>query len=763
MQIPGVIMMLTVIFWSQREGLTGGAVSAVLSIFYLALHYRLKGNASLEVSSSSKHLLLWALCLPIAALLVGTASRRSERLFGPEQEKKRLEGQDLASKRMIHELGGAQHELTERERLHHFLADTMPHLVWIADFSGTSHYFNRRWLDFAGKSLEECLAGGWREAFHSEDLERRMRDWEEMLHTGRGYEREYRLRKAADGTNGEWRWHLARAEPFRDSNGSIVQWAETCIDIHEQRIERDKLTRDVRSARRTMDSILAFSLDIICTVDRKARIVRISKACEKILGYHAEELAGRSLLEMIHPQDRESAARMHKKILEGSSQSGLMRRWIRKNGTIIPLVWSANWDKDEQIMVCIGRDVSEMRKANGELKAANKAAKKANAAKTEFLANMNHEIRTPMNGVLGMTSLLRETALNSEQREFVEIIRRSGEMLLTIINDILDFSKIEAGKMIFENVEFNLLGTLANCAELLGATSQQRNVLLSLEIAPDVPAYLTGDAGRLQQVLTNLLSNAVRFTGSGGKILVLAEMERREETEAVLRFRVTDSGIGIDAETQKRLFEPFTQVDATTTRKYGGTGLGLAICRKLVNLMGGEIGVESRTGEGATFYFTARFGYGAQTSGVTAAGETGLPAEDNGNPASLGRKESLLRKPRLLIAEDNHINQKVAILQLRRLGYEADVAGNGMEVLAAMEHSPYDIILMDCQMPEMDGYETALTIRKTRPVPQPYIIALTANSMAGDRERCLASGMNDYVTKPVRSEDLAEAIGRWAG
>ncbi len=417
------------------------------------------------------------------------------------------------------------------------------------------------------------------------------------------------------------------------------------------------------------------------------------------------------------------------------------------------------------------RFASELAKKNAELVDALATAREATKLKSQFLANMSHEIRTPMNGILGMTDFLLNTQLTAEQQDYAESVRNSAVSLLGIINDILDLSKIEAGKLVLERLDFDVTGMVRELAREYALHARAKQLQFSYTLGSEAPLWVRGDPGRVRQVLTNLLGNAIKFT-SAGEVSLRMQCVRDTGDTVTLQFFVRDTGIGIAPEQRARLFESFVQGDGSTTRKYGGTGLGLAISRQLVGMLGGDIGFESEPFRGSLFWATAVFekrSAPASSSAIAPPSEP-MPAPAPSVPVATAKAadetEHSTKLPalrgRVLVAEDNVLNQKVAVRLLEKVGYQADVVVNGRLAVEAVRSNHYDLVLMDCQMPEMDGFAATAEIRRVEGKDRHTIIfALTANAMLGDRERCLEAGMDDYLSKPFDLAALQRAVDTW--
>ncbi len=420
-----------------------------------------------------------------------------------------------------------------------------------------------------------------------------------------------------------------------------------------------------------------------------------------------------------------------------------------------PAPASAEADDLLQLVADIARQARKCAGARLELERACAAAEAANRRKSEFLANMSHEIRTPMNGILGMTALALETRLDARQREYLSIVKSSADALLEIVNDILDLSKIEAGKFTVERVPFALKPLIDDTVRLVATPARDKGLTLVCELAPEVPEVVLGDPTRVRQVLLNLLSNAIKFTAQGSVDLDVGVTRQADGSEQI-RFTVTDTGAGIAHEQQALLFNPYAQESESTARHFGGTGLGLSICRHLVELMGGSIGFTSEPGLGSRFCFML-------PCRRETLPETGpLPA--SGPPPNLPERRS--RASRVLLVEDHPANQKLAIWLLQRQGHQVTLAENGAEAVRLLAALAFDVVLMDVQMPVMDGLEATRRIReqeRQRGDKHHPIIAMTAGAIVGDREKCLAAGMDDYISKPITAQILLAKLGHWLG
>jgi ammonium transporter len=662
--------------------------------------------------------------------------------------------------------------------------------------------------------------------------------------------------------------------------------------------KRGELAREESDAR--MRGIVETAADAIITINEQGIIQSYNSSAEKVFGFSPDEAIGQNVSLLMPSPYHEQHDAYLARYLPGAPSTifGKSRELVgrRKDGSTFSMELAVSEVKlgSRRAFTGIIRDISDRKRTEQELREAMERAETAVTIKSQFLATMSHEIRTPMNGVIGMTGLLLETDLTSQQRQFAETVRSSGETLLTLINDILDFSKIEAGKLEFETIDFDLRTTLEETLELLAGPAGKKHLELVGLVSTTVPTALQGDPGRLRQIFMNLVGNAIKFTSVGEVVVHIQGVEETEET-GTLRVEVKDSGIGISPEVQAKLFQPFSQADSSTTRQFGGTGLGLAISKQLVEQMGGTLGVKSIPGQGSTFWFTARFAKQSSNAHTLCPGNIRLvglkicgvddhptnrhlllqyfqdwhmngsmaatPTEalslmrhaaQQGKPfdlaildmempemdglelahtikndptiasvrlvllTSLGRRGDAkaaqeagfigyLTKPirkgqlqacletvmgfepqdstpvprpfitahhlqelhrqkaaKILVADDHHVNQQLVVMLVERLGHRADVVANGQEAIEALSRIHYDAILMDCHMPEIDGYQATRAIRKSegqrRHTP---IIAMTANAIQGDREKCLQAGMDDYLSKPLRPGELARVLAHW--
>ncbi|MBW1979919.1 MAG: response regulator [Deltaproteobacteria bacterium] len=759
--------------------------------------------------------------------------------------------------------------------------------IWDLRLETGKAWYSERFHELLGYEMGEFgdTFSAWEESLHPDDRQAALAALQEHLEKRTPYFAEFRLRCKS----GEYRWFRATGQALWDEDGKPLRMAGAIVDIEDRKHAQDQLRKLSRATENSPASVVI--------TNKHGVIEYVNAKFTEVTGYTSEEALGQNpRILKSGKHDRQFYQELWRTILSGKIWRGEFQN-RKKNGEIY---WESSsiapvFDEEGEIthFVAVKSDISDRKKMEEELIQARIAADNANKSKSEFLANMSHEIRTPMNAVIGMAHLALKTDLTPKQRDYLTKIESSAKSLLGIINDILDFSKIEAGKLDMEEVDFNLDSVLDNLANLITVKAQEKEDLEVLfSTASEVPKFLVGDPMRLGQVLLNLSNNAVKFTDSG-EIVVSTEVVNLEKDKVTLKFSVRDTGVGLNQEQIDRLFQPFSQADTSTTRKYGGTGLGLTISQRLVEMMGGEIWVESEPGQGSTFHFTATFGLGQEVEKkrfvpptglrgtrvlviddnptsrrifremlqsfsfqvtLAVSGEEGLAEIDKRatsqpfelvimdwkmpgmdgietarrikrNPrlqkippiilvTAYGREEVIqeaeragldgfllkpvspsvlldtimesmgaesmrtvtahhrrreevealenIRGAQVLLVDDNAINQQIAQEILEGAGLKVTVADNGQEAVNAVQEKEYDVILMDLQMPVMDGFEATRKIRSSRAeIRDIPIIAMTAHAMKGDREKCLEAGMNDHVTKPIDPEQLFAALVRW--
>jgi PAS domain S-box-containing protein len=657
--------------------------------------------------------------------------------------------------------------LRESEARYRDLFDNASDLIHSVSTSGKLLYVNNAWRRTLGYSDEEIAQLSLHMIVHPDS-----REYYASLRT--------RIMAGKDIEN------IVLKLVTRDGRPIIVEGGVSCSfkdgkltsmrSIFRDVTERKRIEMALRESEERVRSAFDMAPIGMALLAPDGRWIQVNRALCDIVGYTEEELLGTTFQAITHPEDLDSDLERVQEVLRGEIYSYQMeKRYWHKEGHIVWVLLSVSVvrelrDNEPLYFISQIQDISERKRIEAELAHARDAALRSARLKSEFLANMSHEIRTPMNGIIGMTGLLKGTDQTPEQLEYTGIIESSAASLLTIVNDILDFSKIEAGKLSLDTVDLDLRTITESTVALLAERARVKGIGFVSMIYKDVPTDLRSDPVRIRQVLTNLIGNAIKFTDEG-EVVLRVRRERESAGHVMVRFEVSDTGIGIAPEAQAQLFQAFTQGDSSTTRKYGGTGLGLAISRKLVEMMGGEIGVESRAGEGSTFWFTVQFERQRRKRGTprkprSESDQGPIHEEVTATPAvratTASGPDSCRGGIRILVAEDNIVNQKVALGQLRKLGHSADIVTNGCEVIEAIALKQYDLILMDCQMPIMDGYQTSSQIRSLHDRRHyTVIVALTANAMQGTRERCLEAGMDDYISKPVDIEELRRVLDNW--
>ncbi|KAF1912413.1 hypothetical protein BDU57DRAFT_458502 [Ampelomyces quisqualis] len=717
-------------------------------------------------------------------------------------------------------------QIEENEKQFEYIANFMPVMVWTTTPDGLHDWFSQRWYDYTGLTEEQSLGEGWRLPFHPDDMTATKHRWFNSLKTGDEYNTEYRCQRF----DGEWRWMLGRALPFYDDDGHIVKWFGTCTDIHDLVMAR----QEARRTREQLQQVIAHAKILLWAVDRNNKLVLLEGDMKWRRDEDKVELLGKDLFDIFAFQDpdRDRWREPIQEILKGKQQDEIVERYMSENRyfrtRLVPLLTESRiGGVDGSVytdgVIGVSMDITELREREDQLREQEKenerllanaaAAKEASRMKSQFLANMSHEIRTPIAGVIGMSELLSDMNLNDEQKECAENIHRSANSLLTVINDILDFSKVESGRLDVEEVQFSLSVVLRDVNKMMSFAAQRKGLAYQSSIQEEVQEDLRvmGDPGRLRQILTNVLTNSIKFT-SDGTVKLSVSLSHQAKDSVTVNFMVSDTGIGIEDEVRKRLFQPFSQADSSTARRFGGTGLGLTISKNLVELMKGQIWLDSKLGQGTTATFWIPF--------------SRAPSQDDGSPlvdlgsipdrlqsdvsVSCGSSEAqtppltpkLLdgdtrvqslssvkahipdhlmnlseterQRVHILVVEDNQINQQIALKTIKKLHFSVGAVWNGQEALDYLmqeftpAHPRPDIILMDVQMPIRDGYSATHAIRTEAPwknmpeVRRVPIVAMTASAIQGDREKCQLAGMDDYLAKPVKGKILEKMLVKWA-
>jgi PAS domain S-box-containing protein len=662
----------------------------------------------------------------------------SERLRNAAKTLTYLSEQVAPRERELSTHRGAEHALSDLVAYQRALDEHA--IVAITDVRGRIQFVNDRFCSISGYERDELIGQNHRILNSGHHPRQFFVDMWRTIGQGRSWRSEVCNR----AKNGQPYWVDTMIVPLLGPNGRTDRYVAIRFDITERKRVADQLA----AALSENASFFEATLDLLCIINREGRLQQLNLPLADALGRTVEDLQNAPAVAFIHPEDVRAASKAVRLAFAGRDVPSFVARSLHVDGSYKSLEWHARCANG--LVYAVARDITERLKHEAEREIRHRQAEAATVAKSRFLATMSHEIRTPMNGVIGMLDLLMNSELTIDQWDKADTARKSARDLLAILNDILDISKLEAGQIRFEHIPLEPHRLIRDMHALMSGIAAQKGLALTFTIAPDVPPCVLGDPTRLRQVLTNLVSNSIKFTGRGS-ISIHATYDAATE-DGVLQLEVRDAGIGMTEEVRARLFKRFEQADASTTRRFGGTGLGLAISRELVQGMGGEIVVESKVGEGSVFRFNVRAPAGS-TSALTAQPDAALsqsPIEH-------------IRQLRILSADDNVVNQKIIRLMLAGSGHDLVSVDDGAQALEMVQRQHFDLVLMDVQMPVMDGPTATRAIRalgsEVRNIP---IIALTANAMTGDREQYLAAGMTDYLTKPIDQTALRAAIAKVA-
>ncbi|TXH00649.1 MAG: PAS domain S-box protein [Rhodocyclaceae bacterium] len=638
----------------------------------------------------------------------------------------------------------AESEVGRRELANQKFALDQHAIVSITGTDGIIVYANDRFCEISGYSREELIGQNHRivnSGIHPADFFRNM--WNTIV-GGQVWRGEI-CNRARDG---HLYWVSATIVPLLGDRGTPEQYIAIRTDITDRRRMETQLSEQLHLVEELIEAI---PLPVYLK-DTLGRYIRLNRAFELFFHVRREDYIGRTLHDLLSPEDALIHAVKDAELFAAKGTQSYEAMVHSCDGEIHDAIYrkAVLTRRDGSVSGLLGVivDITDRKTAEREVVRAKEAAEAASRAKSHLLANMSHESRPPLTGVIGMTDLALDTELSAEQREYLSIAKSSAESLLTVINDILDFSKIEAGKLSIEHIAFDLHRLIADVLKPLAMRADEKGIELISAVIDNVPRFVLGDPSRIRQVLVNLVGNAIKFTDTG-RITLTTDLMQQQHGRTIIHFAVSDTGIGIARDKHELIFDAFSQEDTSTTRKYGGTGLGLSICRRLVELMGGRIWLQSQLGEGSTFHFSVELQLTEQS--ISAAGQPII----RHSPHEAGSRLNIL------LVEDHPINQKLALGLLEKWGHLATLAQNGQEAIDILDRKSFDLVLMDMQMPVMGGIDATKRIRAREAalrLPRTPIIAMTAAAMQDDRDACLMAGMDDYLSKPIQVGELQEKL-----